>query len=437
MSTNSLVRKRFQAALRQQHLAVGGLSGLLLLSNLFKKIDVDNTGYLSWDEFCSGLQQCGLTPSSRDIRALFLVLDKDANNRITYNEFVVAMREEMSDARKAVISKVFSIIDSDRDGVISMTDIGRHYNPKSHPDVRSGRITVSKMSSEFFECINTATDTGYLSLAQFMEYYGNAAAFDDDAKFNTQMKAIWNLSLPTVKTNGTYGDTAVAGLFESSTAGVARNVDLLREQLLSRGVRGVVGLHRKFRAMDEDKSLLLNLVDFKRALKDCAIKLTDFQMSQIFGIFDCDRTGSINFEEFLVGVRGKMNARRRGVAKRAFDGLDPTRSGEADPEDIINNFSAAGHPDVANGQKTEDDILKEFLDTFDVGGVKDGKVVIREFMEYYDDVSSSIEDDDFFEAVLRSVWGLGGGEDGGSQPMSHFTQPPPFRKTAWADQAGE
>ena len=291
MSTNSLVRKRFQAALKQQQLAgtvlnqssketskisnalflmyiVGGLSGLLLLSTLFKKIDVDKNGYLSWDEvsieectintpwnkqfrfivclfhmlyqFCSGLNQCGLTPSPRDIRALFLDLDKDANNKISYNEFIFAMREELSAERKALIAKVFSIVDSDRDGTISMTDIGRIFNPKNHPDVRSGRVTVAKLTSDFFESINTAADGGgYLNIAQFMEYYANTAAFDDDTKFVTQMKAIWNLSTPTIKSTSTYGDTAVGGLFESSTAGDAKNLDVLRDQLSTRGVRGI------------------------------------------------------------------------------------------------------------------------------------------------------------------------------------------------------
>ena len=49
------------------------------------------------------------------------------------------------------------------------------------------------------------------------------------------------------------------------------------------------------------------------------------------------------------------------------------------------------HADVLAGKKTEQECLREFLDTFDVGGVVDGKVTRQEFRNYYHSVSSGIE----------------------------------------------
>ena len=77
----------------------------------------------------------------------------------------------------------------------------------------------------------------------------------------------------------------------------------LREQLISRGSRGFIGLQRKFRSMDEDGSKTLNLMEFKKALKEMALKLTDMQMQQLFAYFDSDKSGTIDINEFLVGVR--------------------------------------------------------------------------------------------------------------------------------------
>ena len=82
MSVNERVKQRLQAALKQQS------GGLLGLSNLFKEYDTDGSGSLNWEEFCTALSKCGLTPSPQDIRALFLELDKDGNNEISYNEFI-------------------------------------------------------------------------------------------------------------------------------------------------------------------------------------------------------------------------------------------------------------------------------------------------------------------------------------------------------------
>jgi calcyphosin len=53
---------------------------------------------------------------------------------------------------------------------------------------------------------------------------------------------------------------------------------------------------------------------------------------------------------------------------------------------------------------------REFLDTFDVGGIPDGKVTPAEFLNYYNNVSSSIDNDDYFELMMRNAWHISGGE---------------------------
>ena len=54
-------------------------------------------------------------------------------------------------------------------------------------------------------------------------------------------------------------------------------------------------------------------------------------------------------------------------------------------------------------------VLREFLDTFDAGG-KDGIVTFDEFCKYYSNVSSSIDDDDYFELMIRNAWHISGGQ---------------------------
>lgn len=52
---------------------------------------------------------------------------------------------------------------------------------------------------------------------------------------------------------------------------------------------------------------------------------------------------------------------------------------------------------------------REFLDTFD-GAEKDGKVTVKEFCKYYANLSSSIDEDDYFELMMRNAWHISGGE---------------------------
>jgi len=53
--------------------------------------------------------------------------------------------------------------------------------------------------------------------------------------------------------------------------------------------------------------------------------------------------------------------------------------------------------------------LREFLGTFDTQE-KDGKVTPSEFIQYYGNVSSSIDNDDYFELMIRNAWHISGGE---------------------------
>jgi hypothetical protein len=41
---------------------------------------------------------------------------------------------------------------------------------------------------------------------------------------------------------------------------------------------------------------------------------------------------------------------------------------------------------------------------------KDGIVTVEEFMDYYKDISASIDNDDYFELVIRNAWHIDGGE---------------------------
>ena len=54
--------------------------------------------------------------------------------------------------------------------------------------------------------------------------------------------------------------------------------------------------------------------------------------------------------------------------------------------------------------------LTHFLETFDIGGVVDGKVTREEFVNYYTNIGASIDNEDYFELMIRNAWHISGGE---------------------------
>lgn len=187
-------------------------------------------------------------------------------------------------------------------------------------------------------------------------------------------------------------------------------LDKLREQLKKRGTKGIVGLGRKFKIMDDDNSNTVDKMEFKKGMRETNLDLSSSELEKLFNYFDKDGGGDISYDEFLNGVRGKMNERRKKMVLQAFNVLDKDGSGVVEPGDIIDVFDASKHPDVISGKKTPNEVFHEFLDTFDVGGEKDGLVTKDEFCNYYNNVSSSIDNDDYFELMIRNTWHISGGE---------------------------
>ena len=60
-----------------------------------------------------------------------------------------------------------------------------------------------------------------------------------------------------------------------------------------------------------------------------------------------------------------MNTRRKAIVTIAFRRLDKNGNGNIEIDDIKGTFNSANHPDVKMGKKTQDEVLYEFLDTFE------------------------------------------------------------------------
>jgi Ca2+-binding EF-hand superfamily protein len=193
-------------------------------------------------------------------------------------------------------------------------------------------------------------------------------------------------------------------------------LDALRDKILNNpNFIGVSSLARKFKIMDDDRSGALNFTEFRKGVKECRLEVSDMQIKHLFNIFDKDDNGTVTYEEFLVGIRGFLSERRKYMVGLAFQVLDADKSGVIDMEDIKKRYNASGHREVVAGYKTEEQVLRELLDSFDGGDqaaitTRDGKVTLPEFFSYYANISSGVDSDDYFELMMRNAWHLSGGE---------------------------
>jgi Ca2+-binding EF-hand superfamily protein len=117
--------------------------------------------------------------------------------------------------------------------------------------------------------------------------------------------------------------------------------------------------------MDDNGSQTLDSDEFSKAMRDYRVNLETIDLIRVFRLFDRDGNGEINYDEFLRAIVGPMNDRRRTIVTLAYKKLDKDGSGLIDIQDLKGVYNASAHPDVRSNKKTEEDVLYEFLDTFE------------------------------------------------------------------------
>ncbi|XP_030148816.1 calcyphosin isoform X2 [Lynx canadensis] len=181
---------------------------------------------------------------------------------------------------------------------------------------------------------------------------------------------------------------------------VDATVEKLRAQCLSRGASGVQGLARFFRRLDRDKSRSLDAGELQRGLAELGLVLDAAEAEGVCRRWDRDGSGTLDLEEFLRALRA-----REAVIAAAFAKLDRSGDGVVTVDDLRGVYSGRAHPKVRSGERTEEEVLRRFLDNFD-SSEKDGQVTLAEFQDYYSGVSASVDTDEEFVAMMTSAWQL-------------------------------
>jgi len=175
--------------------------------------------------------------------------------------------------------------------------------------------------------------------------------------------------------------------------------------MASRGARTIRGLGRVFRTMDDSGNRKVDAQEFFVGLNECGCNLTKEETDALLSHFDTDQDGHVNFDEFLAGIRGRLNEVRQEVVDLAFQKFDSDGSGCITASDLRVVYSVESHPKVISGEITEDEAFLEFLANF---GDKnnDGKLTKTEWNDYYAAVSSSIDNDEHFVDLMKNAWKL-------------------------------
>lgn len=180
----------------------------------------------------------------------------------------------------------------------------------------------------------------------------------------------------------------------------------VREAIRARGVDAFWNL-RDFFVQFEKRMLSTGKIDredLKTCLLDWGIQIPFHYLDTIIDRCDGQRIGLIDLNEFLDLLRGPLSPQREDLLRQVYQALDTRRERVVPMEQVKNNFRGDGHPLVTIGGQSHKDALDHILKYFEVRGKLPPKVTFEKFRDYYADLGSAIDDDDYFADIVRSNW---------------------------------
>lgn len=228
-----------------------GVDAITNLALVFRKMDSDQDGSLTFTEFrqgCNKLQLLSSASSQRnknitssssqgrrdtrasndqlsdeELRTLFHAFDSNGDGVLQYHELLQALMGQLSAKRRAIIRKAFQKLDRHAEDKLLIDTIAEHFNASQHPLVLANERSEREVTSDLVHWLTNAMPSslsseskskshhsgsrngtsgedsgsfdGYVSYPVFEEYFASlSAAIDDDAAFEAMMTGCFQLS---------------------------------------------------------------------------------------------------------------------------------------------------------------------------------------------------------------------------------------------------
>lgn len=179
----------------------------------------------------------------------------------------------------------------------------------------------------------------------------------------------------------------------------------IRTRIVERGAVGIKGIGRLFKIADDNNSRSIDLKnELPKLMTDIGVILNKTELSELARLLDRTGDGTISYDEFLYQMAPPLSEERIKWINKAFDKLDVDGSGVVS----INDVQAVHNPDkselVKMGKTTANAIFANLLRSYDDDA--DGSITRDEFIDYYREISPSIDTDEYFAEMMKNAWKL-------------------------------
>ena len=193
---------------------------------------------------------------------------------------------------------------------------------------------------------------------------------------------------------------------------IINSLNKLKYTLIFRGSQTLFSFIRKLSLFDTNHQGFITFDKFANIVQAYTMNLSQEEIKIIFDVFDKDKTGSINYNEFIQTLIGPMSPGRQNIIQNIFEQFNKDNNGKVIISEIKLSFNSRKHPAVISGKKSEGEIFGEFLDNIEsykeylenLTGVYDNSMTLEDFINFYNLMGITIDDDKIFEFMMKNCW---------------------------------
>ena len=172
-----------------------GAHGIRGCGIIFRRMDDNGDKHLDKYEFQWGLRENGHVLNPKEMDELFAFFDENADGRISYNEFLKALRGDLNERRLGLIKLAYAKLDKNGDETVNLMDMKLAYDVSKHPNFIDRSKTADQILKEFMAQWDTIEKDGTVTFEEFANYYKDvSASIDGDDEFELMIRNAWHIA---------------------------------------------------------------------------------------------------------------------------------------------------------------------------------------------------------------------------------------------------
>jgi adenylate kinase family enzyme/Ca2+-binding EF-hand superfamily protein len=129
-------------------------------------------------------------------------------------------------------------------------------------------------------------------------------------------------------------------------------------------------------------------------------------LTKLFRHFDHNLDEKLDYRDFIEKLSGELSLRRENIIGQVWDKL-ASGADSIPVKLVIGAYSAEKNPRVLSGEKTAQQVFREFVNNFENAGNVDGMVSFKIFFEFYRAIAASVPyNDDYFCSDMELSWSV-------------------------------